>query len=601
MRRLVSFMLMLTLIMSFVACAKSEKPKGNEKTDVSETEENPFEEFFEISWLTQLNEDYQEGRWDELELEELFNVDLKVLPMCSYTDYEGMAALVASGDMPDFSFMPAAPRQPQDLYNEGIIRSVPLQAIKDFLPGMYELLEKMPIGFKYNLVEGKTDEYLGITHINFQFAQWFNDTTSINLDWLEAIGYSVDLSQFKQVKIPTAGYERFNDNLYFGEGNFSFEEMQDIMKKFTEDDPDRNGIDDTFGMMYLPETANSVMTQEGLFGFVITANYLYKDPVTGDVVPYYAYTPYRDYLAWVSDSLQKGYMRRLPGQDTWVNEYFQISKTNKVGIIQSHANGYLQLTSFFSSWPPQNIWLETDEDATFIMGPMFKGPEGKAVNMTYGIDTFGSGAARVEMFGAQVSDAKMERVLRMLQYMIYTSEEIFTRYQYGLEGIHFKWSGEPYKSTKIITPQEDLPPEYRGNVKVFTCWLMQWPTAQLEIDNAINNGYWSCDAYMYYYGLNEKMACNPEKYIADVYMGRELYNRYVEINNEVGPQITTVVNNFKNRALNGEIANFNSEWVQYIDQLYAAGLRKLVDEIFNRPDYEKYNPGDKFKIMAPLY
>ena len=45
MRRLVSFMLMLTLIMSFVACAKSEKPKGNEKTDVSETEENPFEEF----------------------------------------------------------------------------------------------------------------------------------------------------------------------------------------------------------------------------------------------------------------------------------------------------------------------------------------------------------------------------------------------------------------------------------------------------------------------------------------------------------------------------------------------------------------------------
>ena len=66
-------------------------------------------------------------------------------------------------------------------------------------------------------------------------------------------------------------------------------------------------------------------------------------------------------------------------------------------------------------------------------------------------------------------------------------------------------------------------------------------------------------------------------------------------------QITPIVNDFKSRALKGEIANFNTEWSQYIDQLYSAGLQKLIDEIFNNPEYEKFNPGDKFKIKGPLY
>ena len=606
MKILLCLFLVTTLVLTFVSCANSEKVDGKTGETTTQTtttvvEENPFEEFFEISWLTQLNKNYLEGRWDELELEEIFNVDFNVLPMCSYTDAEGMAMLVASGNMPDFSFMPLAPKQPQGLYDEGTIRSVPLQMIKDYLPGMYGLFEMMPIGLKYNLVAGKTDEYLGITHVGFRFSQWFNDTTAINLDWLESIGYSVDLKNFKQVKMVTDGFERFNDNLYFGEGNFSFDDMQDIMRKFTEDDPDGNGEDDTYGMMYLPETANSVMTQEGLFGFVANDSYLYKDPVTGDVVPYTAYTPYRDYLTWVYDSLQKGYMRKLPGVESWVNEYFQVSKTNKVGIIQSHTNGYLYLTSFFSSYPPHNIWLETDEEATFIMGPMFTGPDGKAVNMTYGIDVFGSGSYRVEMFGAQVSDAKLERILRILQYTIYTSQELFTRYKFGLEGIHYKWSGEPYKSEMINTPQEELAPEYRGNVTVFIGHLMEWPEAQSRIDNAVNNGFWSNDAYMYMNNLYEKLACNPEKFISDIYMGQDLFKKYTDLKTELDPQMNPIISDFKNRVLNGEIANFNTEWSQYIDQLYAAGMEELVEKIFNNPEYEKFNPGEKFKLKAPLY
>ncbi len=517
-------------------------------------------------------------------------------------DKEGMAALVAAGDIPDFMFMPGGPRQPVDMHKEGLTRTIPLSFFREYLPGYYGLLEMMPIGFKYNLAPDTTDEYLGITHVGFASAQYFYDTTIINLDWLEAVGYELNLDEFKQVKIATEGYEHLNDNLFVGEGNFTFEEYNDILKKFTEEDPDGNGEDDTYGMMYLPESAWTNMTQEGLFGVSHLATYLYKDPVTGNVVPKTAYTPYRDYLAWISDSLNKGYMRKLPGEAGWVAEYQQLSATNKMGVFSGHRDGYLQLTNdIYRNYPPQNILLGLDPEARFVMGPMFRGPDGTLVDAAYSIDTFGVGLNRTEMIGLQVDDAKLERILRMLQYMIYTSEDIFYRYNQGIEGIHWKWAGEPYKSTMLITPQADLEVKYRGNVRPFTCWLMQWPTAQREIDAAVEDGYWSVPAFMYANDLYEKYALIPEKFISQIYMGDELFKKYTDLNAELSPQMNPIINDFKNRALNGEIANFNTEWTQYIDSLYAAGMQKLIDEVFNLDEYEKYSPGDKYKIKAPLY
>jgi hypothetical protein len=70
--------------------------------------------------------------------------------------------------------------------------------------------------------------------------------------------------------------------------------------------------------------------------------------------------------------------------------------------------------------------------------------------------------------------------------------------------------------------------------------------------------------------------------------------------NALFPAIRTVINDFKNRALNGAIADFNSEWVQYIDQIYAAGLGELIKDYYNNPDYKDYDPGDKFKIRGRI-
>ncbi|HBN85005.1 MAG TPA: hypothetical protein DDZ89_14315 [Clostridiales bacterium] len=521
MRKFTCLLLVVALFLFSVSCAKTEKEVGKDVTTTIE-EVNPFEEFFEITWLTQNGPDYKDGRWDELELEEMFNVDLQVWPMES-TNAEQMAAIVAAGDIPDFFYAPGLPREPQGMYDEKLIRSVPLDMIKSYLPGQYEVYERVPIGFKYNLVNGKTDEYLGITCVQFNACQYFYDITGVNLDWLEAVGYGMDESKLVPVKIVEEGFDHLNDNIFFGEGNFTFDEMNDMLKKFTEDDPDGNGIDDTYGMMYISPNTTTAMTQEGLFGFITSASYLYKDPVTNDIVPQYAFTPYKDYLQWVSESLQKGYMKQLPGEVGWYDEYKQVSRTNKMGILQCHRDGYLRPNLWgYGELPPMNILLNTDPDARFVLGPMFRGPDGQAVDMTYGIDPYGEGKWRCHMFGSEVTDDKMARILQLLQYTSYDSEYTHLRYNYGIEGVHWRWAGEPYKSVRITTADADLPEEYRtqGQLHVFSTWAY-FSTADFESNNAKENGWWSAPAYMYANNLYEKYACNPAKYISATYMGSE--------------------------------------------------------------------------------
>ena len=94
----------------------------------------------------------------------------------------------------------------------------------------------------------------------------------------------------------------------------------------------------------------------------------------GNIVPKYAYTPYKEYLKWVSENLYKGYMVKRPGAASWDKEYQAMSATNKYGIYGANGGGYLSLNSdTYRVYPPQNILLSTDEEARFVIGPMFRG------------------------------------------------------------------------------------------------------------------------------------------------------------------------------------------------------------------------------------
>ncbi|HBN84494.1 MAG TPA: hypothetical protein DDZ89_11675 [Clostridiales bacterium] len=605
MKKLLCLLLAVMLVTSVAACSKGENaPDGTTAEGGTETikvEENPFKEFFEISWLVQTNETWTEKRWDQKELEKMFNVDINVWPENS-GNTERMAQLIAAGDIADFFFMPGAPMDPYDMYDNGLIRSITLQQMKDWIPSFVKDLDRIPVGYLYHLVPGKTDEFIGFSHNSVGNCQYFYDAACINLDWLEEIGYGIDTSNLKSAYYdPEGEFAYFNNKLFFTHDLFSFDEFNDILKKFTENDPDGNGVDDTFGMLYLPESSSTNFTQEGLFGFVDDGNYLYKDPVTGDHVPKYAYTPYKDYLAWVQDTITKGYMVRLPGQGGWYEEYQALTRSNKFGVMGINGGGYYSLTSDgYRVLPPQNIILDTDKEARFVIGPLLNGPNGRAGSRTYGLDPYAPlGSWRLQMIGGEVSDAKLERICAILQHTTWDEGgDIYkSKYVRGIEGIHYTWEGEPEISMRKVVPLAEQPDEWKhfGNPYTFVLWNFP-STVQQGIDNAKRTGQWSFMTYVNDNNLFQSYAIDPVKHISAAYMGSELFKAHNIDKSEANNQLNPIISDFKTRTLNGEIANINTEWTQYIDQLYANGLQMLIDKYYNNPDFVEYDPGQKYTM-----
>jgi hypothetical protein len=103
------------------------------ETTTQAVEENPFEEFYEISWIFGFCDTYVEGAYDELMIEERYNIDLKCWNI-SYYDTEGLTMMLAAGDIPDFSNLARGGKTPQQLYEEGYTRSVSLDMYKKVLP-----------------------------------------------------------------------------------------------------------------------------------------------------------------------------------------------------------------------------------------------------------------------------------------------------------------------------------------------------------------------------------------------------------------------------------------------------------------------------------
>lgn len=102
---------------------------------------------------------YEEGRWDELELEEKFNVDIKMWHI-DPINKEQVAMMLAAGDIPDYGNYRISGRY---LNENGLGRTIPLHMIQQYYPSYYKLMIEDPLGLSYLQPEGAKDEYYGLT------------------------------------------------------------------------------------------------------------------------------------------------------------------------------------------------------------------------------------------------------------------------------------------------------------------------------------------------------------------------------------------------------------------------------------------------------
>jgi hypothetical protein len=599
-KKSLAFLLLLAIIVSMAACsgtsevvetspgdtvvttasAKQTTTKAQTTTAKAETttaDANPFAEKMVINWLvgTYSSHLYEEGRWDELELEEKFNVDLKMWNiLIDSSNMEQVQMMLAAGDVPDWGFYYTSGKY---LYENGLGRTIPLDMIRQYLPSYYKMLVDEPLGFKFNLVEGTEDEYYGIS-MNTSSAYVDGFVPMWRLDWLETLGYTLEnLEPMISVIKP----EVWNERVYYSTTLFTEDDVREILRGFTEDDPDGNGVDDTFGSGFANSWYDCYLSYV-MFGFTKDMNHFYKDPITGDYVPYIAYAPYRDSLVFLTEMIDKGYMRFVPGEmDYWL-ELRGIWNTAKTGFMNTLGAPRVLGLGYGDGdqWPPANILDNTDPDATFVITPCL----GSGKYLPYTPFNWDERCYTV----GNISDEKMIRLFQLLEYAYFGED--WLRYKWGIEGVHYKWYSEPFKSPVIFTEADKIPAKYAGKgTKTFG----QFGNNNFITDiKVVNNFDAHCVQFIDYWEkhggyYNEKLWLRPEKFYNAFTMPADRYEEFKELREETIDQISTVHNEFSSRVWSGQIANINTEWEQYIDRLYAAGLEEWV-EIWNGSDIKTF-------------
>ena len=557
--------------------------------------ENPFAEKLEITYMVRYTHNYDEGRWDELELEDKFNIELKVWTLDSY-NVEQCTMMAAAGDWPDSGYINQY--SPVRAYDEGLTRNISLDQIRTMLPEYYSILEANPIGMKINRIEAEEDKYYGLSFCYAMNNYWYH-VNCFRLDWLENIGYPIN--DLTEIKMTAESLSRAAEKVvYLSNHIFSFDQFKDILRAFTEEDPDGNGQDDTFGAMW-PLTGPSYGSHwtdiyTGMFG--VTCGYttwLHYDELSGNYVPPYAMTGWRDFLVFINEMLTKGYMNYM--KDIAGGDY----AGNFYGSINTGAYGHFPLDSLYNMNPnsptriPTGIPLaimDEDPEAKFVIVPAIVGPDGIGGNKRYVDLPFRDGQWGTWSFGVTCTDKKLERVLAMLRYTHFNNEG-FYRYYYGLEGIHYKWTGEPYNSAIVLTDKSKIPKKYANDAiqSIFATdkFLMDFKKWSL-----VSEWFYQLCEYQIENDWYIKYTLEPDKLINMLYMGKEMYQEYIDLRNLINNDIMVVANDFRNKAFNGELADIHAEWSSYIDALYRAGLDKYV-EIFNKNEFGLYDV-DKTKL-----
>ncbi|MGI6561794.1 MAG: hypothetical protein ACOX3Q_04420 [Clostridia bacterium] len=605
--RLLCMTVVMALMLTFIACSQTSEEQPSVTTTAASTttgaitttkaettttagttapvEENPFAEFYEVSWISGFGADYVEGAYDELMIEEKYNIDLKVWNI-SYYDREGLTMMLAAGDIPDVSYIPEAPMDAVQLYNEGFTRSISLDMYKKYFPYYYQQMQNhAPSSFVYNNIPG-TEDYYGISFIMTTWMSYYN-APMFRLDWLENIGYDIPESELTPITFNDEKLGPFNGNLFITNYMFEFDEMNDIFRAFTEDDPDGNGEDDTYAAVIFNHTFRSAWVDLywGMFGVNSSENnYLYLEESTGDVVPWYAYSGYRDYMVWANEMYNKGYMRTLSGDGAWYDVLLATWMTGKVGFFTADRNyiGRPDFPEYSDRQPPQGFWVNGMTDAKFVVMPVLKGPGDVWGNRRYGLDAFADGKWRTYNIAKSVSDGELARILTMWNDRYSDPKEDWNVRAYiGIEGIHFKWTGEPWKSGMITTEAAKVPPQYR-KAGFFGGSFLPEPLYYG------NEGAYQVGQFSIENRWTEKYCIEPYKYLNKLNMGEDLYNAYIEDYAEVSGSINAAISDFANRSWRGEISDMSSEWVQYINQLYSAGLEDIIKKYYNNEDFKPY-------------
>lgn len=405
MKKIAALLMVCILVLAMAGCGSSENTSGTEKADNGSNEkqetsgeskkddekvektETP-EEPVTITMLANLSK--AELTLSDLAfieaIEEKTNTNIEIEIPASSGYAERVQLMLVSGEYPDLvMFKSASDEAFLNAVEDGIV--IPLNEHLKNAPSLMEYTYDV----SWNSLKVMQDENIyGVPRTSIARADGF----WIRKDWLDNVGISVPES-----------------------GEVSIEEFTEILTRFTFDDPDGNGVDDTYGAGSFTD-ADKVMTplltsQFGDFGWQASGgDYDYMSP---------QYDKDTEVYEKVLDYTRQLYLDGILDPDSAVND----SKTTRerfwrgtIGILKGFGGNL--------DWHKQKIKEvapEVELDYIFV-----KNEDGKVQGTGYGTSVW-------QFWSITETCEHPEKVMEVLDYLL--SDEGYDMVYYGMEGLDY--------------------------------------------------------------------------------------------------------------------------------------------------------------------
>jgi len=390
--------LLLVLAMALTACGNSNstttstssESAENTGTEAKETDAGNGEAF-KITMMQELYSDaapdYANNAWFAYLQEEL-NVELSInfVPTSTYVDK--ITTYIASNTLP----MVFTARS-DVLQNNNLIMSMESDGfwtLDDYLadyPNLYEFVGAQT--WENSKINGKN---YGIPRLRILA----RNGAIIRQDWLDNL--ELDMPE-------------------------TFDELYEVLRAFTEDDPDGNGVDDTYGLTTAYEVAanrswNGIQTLAVAFG--APNGWVYAD---GEMVPDYGTEEYLTALQYLRKIYENGYMNLDFGEITANTryEYFQQGSYGMVFGVIDDANNQ-----------QENLVQVVPDAQCAVLAALHKEGEDPLCNATAGFN----GLLMFTKFGSNAIETEDDLRKILSFYDSLCKEDMQDFIGYGIEGVH---------------------------------------------------------------------------------------------------------------------------------------------------------------------
>ena len=390
MKKLIFLFLVLVLISGISACGGSDEP------EVDESGKSIIRIF--MNGGNEYDGRKKDSVW--LKIEEEANVSLRIEGATHNSDYyQTLNPMINTGDIPDVIF--TVPSSSGKAYNNWIEQDL-FWNIDELLaekPGEYPYIEALLGSEQYKNITYGENAHTMIPYITSNSGWGIYYRT----DWLINVGYTeLDTDGNKIAKTPK-----------------TIEEVQEVLKLFTENDPDKNGKKDTYGISPFGET---FYLNPLYHAFGVTPDY---DLDSDNKASYmYLQPEFKNFLSWFNKMYENGYVdpQFATNKDNADREKFY---KGQVGILITNAETHV-------SWVA-NAFESANGVGNLTFGDAPIGTKNLGKEGAQGFSDWGGWWG-----GYSISkDCKdPHAALRLFNYL-YSPEGLMTRC-YGILDLHYK-------------------------------------------------------------------------------------------------------------------------------------------------------------------